>query len=197
MQFTAEYAWIESHLNNDPLWLDNIVNRDNTFDLTTTNYNIHIFDLTTTNYNILSFLTSPFFLNINFFLNYFIKFSLSDILILNEIEQDLESKEFFELVMLKVSLFLFHSFFLSQLLFYITFQDFIIIIRCHPPELILALLDFIYTYWWNSYQLSSIFYTDWPIYKRRLWDFFLWFLAELFTSRNAILFFLWYLIIFD
>lgn len=99
MQFTAEYAWLESHLDNDSLWLDDVVSWDD------------IFDLATTDYNIFSFLTSPFFLNTHLFLDYLTKLSFLDILFLNETKQDLESKEFFELVMWDVSLFFIFLFF--------------------------------------------------------------------------------------
>ena len=49
MQFTAEYTWLESYLDNDSLWLDDAVNWDD------------VFDLATSDYNVFSFLTNPFF----------------------------------------------------------------------------------------------------------------------------------------
>jgi hypothetical protein len=71
MQFTAEYTWLDSYLDNDSLWLDDAVNWDD------------VFDLATTDYNIFSFLTSAFFLNSHFFLDSITKLSFLDILFLS------------------------------------------------------------------------------------------------------------------
>ena len=179
MQFTAEYAWLESHLDNDSLWLDDVVSWDD------------IFDLATTDYNIFSFLTSPFFLNTHLFLDYLTKLSFLDILFLNETKQDLESKEFFELVMWDVSLFLSNSFLPSQLFFYTDSQDFIVIILYHSPELTLALLDFINTYW-----LNSILYIDLGAVCDTFNDSFSSSLIELLDFSIAVFFFLWGIIFF-
>ena len=179
MQFTTEYTWLESYLDNDSLWLDDVVSWDDAFDLATTDYNVF------------SFLTSPFFINSHFFLDSLTKLSFLDILFLNETKQDLESKEFFELVMWDISLFLSNSFLPSQLLFYTDYQDFIVIILYHSPELTLALSDFINTYW-----LNSVLYIDLGAACDTFNDSFASSLVELLDFSIAVFFFLWGIIFF-
>jgi len=55
MKFNAEFNWLESYLDNDSLWLEDVLNWDETFDLILSDYNIF------------SFLTSAFFVNSHFF----------------------------------------------------------------------------------------------------------------------------------
>ena len=150
MKFNTEYTWLESYLDNDSLWLDDSVNWDDAFELAATDYNIF------------TFLTSPFFLNIHFFLDSIIKLSFLDILFLTESNQTDDSREFFELLMWDLASFLHNSFLPSQLLFYTDYQDFMTIVLHHSPELTLAILDFINHTWLGSVigvTVSAVFDT--------------------------------------
>ncbi len=43
MQFTAEYSWLESYLDNDAFWLEDVLSWDETFDLAFSDYNLYFF----------------------------------------------------------------------------------------------------------------------------------------------------------
>lgn len=150
MQFTAEYTWLESYLDNDSLWLEDALNWDD------------VFDLATADYNIFSFLTSAFFFNSHFFLDSITKLSFLDILFLTESNNVNVSRELFDYVMWDLVSFIYNSFLPTQLLFFTDYQDFIVLILHHSPELSLAILDFINIYWLNSaigVNPSSVFDT--------------------------------------
>ena len=87
MKFNAEYNWLKSYLDNDSLWLEDVLNWDETFDLILSDYNIF------------SFLTSAFFTNSHFFLDSFTKLSLLDVMFINETDSFNYSKELFDLMM--------------------------------------------------------------------------------------------------
>ena len=150
MQFTAEYTWLESYLDNDSLWLEDALNWDD------------VFDLATADYNVFSFLTSAFFFNSHFFLDSITKLSFLDILFLTESNNVNVSRELFDYVMWDLVSFIYNSFLPTQLLFFTDYQDFIVLILHHSPELSLAILDFINIYWLNSaigVNPSSVFDT--------------------------------------
>ena len=138
MKFTAEYNWLESYLDNDSLWLEDSLNWDD------------VFDLATADYNIFSFLTSTFFINSHFFLDSITKLSFLDILFLSESNKLNQSRELFDFLMWDLISVVYNSFLPAQLMFYTDYQDFIVLILHHSPELSLAILDFINTYWLNS-----------------------------------------------
>ena len=87
MKYTAEYKWLESYLNDDSFWLEDVISWDDTFDL---------FFL---DYNIFSFLTSAFFVNTHFFLDSFTKMSFLDILFFSETDSTNSSRELFDFIM--------------------------------------------------------------------------------------------------
>lgn len=138
MQFTAEYTWLESYLDNDSLWLEDTLNWDDAFDLATSDYNLF------------SFLTSPFFFNSHFFLDSIVKLSFLDILFLNESNHLTLSRELFDCLMWDLTSSFLNSFFPTQFFFFTDYQDFMVIALHHSPELSAAILDFINSYWLNS-----------------------------------------------
>jgi hypothetical protein len=123
MQFTVEYTWLESYLNHDSLWLEDSINWDD------------IFDLITIDYNIYSFIITSWFLNSHFFLDSITKLSFLDILFLSESNLNNSSRELFDYVMWDLISFLYNSFLPTQLLFFTDYQDFIVLILHHSPEL--------------------------------------------------------------
>lgn len=138
MQFTAEYTWLESYLDNDSLWLDDAVNWDD------------VFDLATSDYNLFSFLTNPFFVNSHFFLDSITKLSFLDILLLTESNNISTSREFFDFIMWDLSCFLYNTFLPAQLLFFTDYQDFMVIVLYHSPELTLAILEYTNSFWLSA-----------------------------------------------
>ena len=138
MKFNAEYNWLESYLDNDSLWLEDVLNWDETFDLILSDYNIF------------SFLTSAFFVNSHFFLDSFTKLSFLDVMFINETDSLNYSRELFDLMMWDNLSFIHNTFLSLQVVFYTDYQDFIVLVLHHSPELSLALIDYVNTYWLNS-----------------------------------------------
>lgn len=148
MKYTAEYKWLESYLNDDSFWLEDVISWDDTFDL---------FFL---DYNIFSFLTSAFFVNTHFFLDSFTKMSFLDILFFSETDSTNSSRELFDFIMWDLLSLINTNSFFFQFLFTTDYQDFFTTILHHNPELVLALVDFSNSYWVSyvmSYLPSSVF----------------------------------------
>jgi hypothetical protein len=57
MKSYSEYTWLQSYFDNDAFWLEDVISWDESFELFLTDYNIFFF------------LTSPFFINVHFFLD--------------------------------------------------------------------------------------------------------------------------------
>ena len=138
MKYPAEYLWVLSYLDNDTLWLDDVVSWDDVFDLASSDYNIY------------SFLTGAFFFNSHFFLDSITKLSFLDILLLSDSDKVTESRELFDFIMWDLVSRIDTSFLPSQLLFYTNYQDFITVVLAHSPELVLAISDFINIFWLGS-----------------------------------------------
>lgn len=143
MRSYSEYNWLQSYFDNDAFWLDDVISWDESFDLFLADYNIFFF------------LTSPFFVNIHFFLDSFVKMSFLDVLLLSETDSKTFSRELFDFVMWDSLYYLNNTFFFSQALYYTDYQDFFVVVLHHSPELILALNDFANLYWFNSSVSSN------------------------------------------
>lgn len=148
MKFHAEYAWLESYLDNDSFWLEDVLTWDETFELLLSDYNIF------------SFLTSAFFVNTHFFLDSITKMSFLDLLFFTESDSYNASRELFDFIMWDQISFLNNTLFSSQFLFYTNHQDYITLVLYHCPELTLAIVSFVESYWFKaaiSYVPSAVF----------------------------------------
>lgn len=153
MQFHAEYNWLNSYLNNDSFWLEDVISWDESFDLLLSDYTIY------------HFLTSAFFVNSHFFLDSCTKMSFLDVLFFSETDTFNASRELFDFVMWDHLSFISNNFFHSQFLFYTDYQNFFVLVLHNSPELTLALADFMNSYWVSatlSYLPSASFdiFTD-------------------------------------
>lgn len=179
MKYTAEFNWLESYLDNDTLWLDDVVNWDETFDLVLSDYNIF------------SFLTTAFFYNNHVFLDFFTKLSFLDLIFINKTDKLDESSELLSFFMYDVVSFLSTSFLTLQILFFTDYQDFILVILHHSPELSLALCDYVSTYWLSSTSYvtpSAVFDVFSDSLNFSLSEFMEYFVAFLMFVWNVILF---------
>lgn len=131
----VEYAWLESYLDNDNLWLEDALNWEEAFDLVLTDFTL---------YNLL---TTPFFLHSQFFLDSITKLSFLDIMFLIETNKSTYSREFYDLFIWDLTSIIYNKFLPLQFLFYTDYQDFLVILLYYSPELTLALSDFINVYW--------------------------------------------------
>lgn len=138
-----EYNWLESYLNNDSLWLEDSVNWEETFDLILSDYTLY------------SVLTLPFFATSHFFLDSFIKISFLDIMFLSETNKIGYPRELYNLFMWDLTSSVYNKFLPFQFLFYTDYQDFLMLVLHYSPELMIAVTDYLNTYWFNS----VLFYT--------------------------------------
>ena len=116
MKSYSEYTWLQSYFDNDAFWLEDVISWDESFELFLTDYNIFFF------------LTSPFFINVHFFLDSVVKMSFLDILLFTESDSFNSSREFFDFVMWDTLSYLSTNFFFSQSLYYTDYQDFFVVI---------------------------------------------------------------------
>ena len=116
MKFTSEYTWLESYLEDDALWLEDVLTWDDTFDLLWSDYDLF------------SFLTNPFFLNSHLFLDSITKMSFLDVIFFSETDELNASRELFDFVMWDIASFIGNNFFSSQFFFYTDYQDFITVL---------------------------------------------------------------------
>lgn len=148
VKFIPEYSWLESYLDNDSFWLEDVLSWDETFELALSDYNIFFF------------FTSAFFVNTHFFLDSVTKMSFLDVLFFSETDSYNASRELFDFIMWDHLSFISNNFFFSQFLFYTNYQDFITTVLHHSPELTLAFTEFVNSYWLNyvmSYLPSASF----------------------------------------
>jgi hypothetical protein len=143
-----EYSWLESYLDNDNLWLEDSLNWEESFDLILSDFTVY------------SFLTTPFFLNSHFFLDSFTKLSFLDVMLLVESNKYNYSRELYDLFLWDTTSFIYNKFLPLQFLFYTDYQDFVTITLYYSPELMLAITDYVNTYWVNNvinYSPSSVY----------------------------------------
>jgi len=152
MRSYAEYNWLQSYFDNDAFWLEDVVSWDESFELLLSDYNVFFF------------LTSPFFVNVHFFLDSIVKMSFLDVLLFSESDEFSSSREFFDFVMWDNLSYLNTNFFFSQSLYYTDHQDFIVTVLHHAPELSLALNDYVSSYWVNA-ALSYVPSASFDIYS--------------------------------
>lgn len=148
MILPPEYNWLESYLNNDSLWLESSLNWEEAFDMTLNDFTLY------------SFLTTPFFQSGFFFIDFFTKISFLDILMFLETDKTNYSREFYDLFLWDITTSFTNKFLPVQFFFYTDYQDFIVIMLHYSPELILAVNDFINSYWVSnviSYTPAIVF----------------------------------------
>lgn len=148
MILPAEYLWLESYLDNDNLWLDDIVNWEEAFDLVLSDFTIY------------NFLVTPFFFNSQFFLDSFVKLSLLDVIFIFENNKTTFSRELYDLFIWDIANEFTIKFIPLQFFFYTDYQDFIVTLLYYSPELVLALNEYLNSYWVNFFlnQTPSVVY---------------------------------------
>jgi hypothetical protein len=153
MQLTKEYSWLNSYITSPQFWVEDVLNWDESINLTITDYNLF------------SLLTSPFMLKTYIYLESFVKLSFLDIMIMSESSEMYELQEFYNAVMwdlYETVQVLFYSF---QFIYYTNYQDFFLILLHHSPELTIPLIEFVTTYWDNGVfkfvtAAGSMFFND-------------------------------------
>lgn len=148
MTLPTEFFWIESYLNNDHLWLDDVLNWEEAFDLSLSDFTLY------------GALATPFFSTSYFFLDSHVKLSFLDIIFLADYNKKNYSREFYDLFMWDVLTVLNTKFLPAQFFFYTDYQDFFFTLLYYSPELLIALNDYIDSYWTMrvfSYAPTTVF----------------------------------------
>ena len=148
MKFSTEYNWYTSYVDTDMLWLEDVMNWDD------------VFELATSEYNVFGLITTAFFLNTHHFLDWCVKISMLDLLFINEIDLDVRPKTLFSSIIWDYSLTFTNVLFSLPTLFYSDFQDLTLMIAYFTPELVFGLRDFVSVSWVNSsfeYSPSAAF----------------------------------------
>lgn len=131
MFLPSEYSWLETFLNNDSFWFEDVLNWDNAINLTFTSY--WGFDaITTALFPAVVTFTSPI-----------TKFSVLDWLICIDLDRRAYSRSFFLFFVSDLLLSSFPLFPQLNLLFLSDYQDFSSILPLLAPELIFAMNDFL------------------------------------------------------
>lgn len=133
-----EYNWLESYLDNDSLWLEDVINWDAAFEIALSDYTLY------------TALTTPFFSNSHFFLDSIVKISFLDIIFFFESNKSSKTRELYDLLLWDITSYISNKFLPAQFLFYTNYQDYIVILLHYSPELVLILTDYINIYWINS-----------------------------------------------
>ena len=170
----TEYLWLSSYLDNDSLWLDGVLGWDDTFDAATRDYNIF------------SFLTGTFFVGSHFALDSMTKFSFLDTMLLNEFDSSTFSRQLFDFHMWDIGTGIQNSSLLTQFFFYTDYQDFMVSILHHSPELTAGLEQFVNSYWVNA-AVNSVPSAVFDVFSDTLPSF----LSEFLDYFVAFFFFTW------
>jgi len=135
MNFSLEYRWCDSYSNNDMLWLEDSLNWDDTFNLAISEYSVlEMFAIAT-------------FSNSHIFLDWPVKLSSLDVILMQETDNLLTSNSLYLSVIKDHSLIFPTIFFTLPFLFHSDFQDLNSTILHHASELILAISDFTVIYY--------------------------------------------------
>ena len=143
MKFSTEYNWYTSYVDTDMLWLEDVVNWDD------------VFELATSEYNAFGLFTAAFFLNTHHFLDWCVKISMLDMIFIHEFDLDIQPTTLFYSLLWDYSLAFTNVLFSLPVLFYSDFQDLTLLITYFTPELTLGLRDSIAASWINSSFGSS------------------------------------------
>ena len=143
MQYTTMHDWTYSFSELDSLFINDVLNWDETTELAISDYNT------------LSFLSIAFFPSTHFFLDNIIKLSFLDLFFINLSTNQTASSDLASFVVYDSMLFVNSYFFLGQTLFYTDYQDFFVFLTHHSPELTYALNDFFLTHFISSTINSS------------------------------------------
>jgi len=129
---------------------------------------------------ILSFLTSAFFVNTHFFLDFYSKTSFLDTMLTLEALNKFTTQKFLNIFFWDLMGFIYTNFFPLQLLFFTDYQDFLMLIFQNSPELSLVLVDYIVLNWLNftiRTSPSSVFDTFQDSLNSTLSEFIEYFVA--------------------
>jgi len=133
---------------------------------------------------------SSSFLNTHFFIDHHTKHSLLDLLITAESTNTSFVKQFVTYFFIDQALYIYNNFSLFKFLFTADYQDFLITLFYHSPELVPALIDFIRIYWFNLYfstQTAVLFDLFSDNLNLTLFEFLEYFILTIFYTWAIVL----------
>lgn len=134
MQYSVLHDWTYSFTELDTLFIDDVLNWDETTDLATTDYNIF------------AFVSIAFFPASHFFIDNLTKISFLDLLFSNIEISQYSTQHLFLFFVYDLNTFVNNNFLLTQTLFFTDYQDFFILLLYHSPELVFAINDYFLLY---------------------------------------------------
>ena len=135
MKHTFDYVWFSSYNDTDTVWVDESLNWD------------EVFDLATSEYNALAFFAGSFFANAHVFLDWFVKLSFVDVMLINSSDADLASQTLFSATLWDESLLISVLNFSLPTFYHSDYQDLMTLFFYYTPELTLALKDYVGIFW--------------------------------------------------
>lgn len=138
MKYATEYSWYSSYIDTDILWLEDVLNWDD------------VFDLATAEYNIFSIFTAAFFFNNHHFVEGLSKISILDLYFYETSEIDCQLKNFLSAEAWDTALSFNNFLFSVPTLFYADFQEVLTLTSLYAPELYIAIHDYILVHWYRS-----------------------------------------------
>ncbi len=130
-----EYSWLETYLDNDAFWVEDVLNWDAAFEITASDFTLY------------SALTTPFFSSSFFFLDSVVKLSFLDLLLFFESDKSEETRSWYHMLLWDITTTFSTRFLPAQFLFYTNNQDYIAILLRYSPELSLVVNDYLNSYW--------------------------------------------------
>lgn len=138
MKHTLEHLWFNSFNNTDLIWLDEALNWDD------------VFDLAFAEYNVSAALVSAFFANSHLFLDWFVKLSFLDVLLISASDPELQAQTLFSCSVWDESISLSTLHFALPLFYHSDYQDLTTLFFYYTPELVFGLKEYVITVLWNS-----------------------------------------------
>lgn len=138
MNFSLEYRWCNSYLDNDMLWLEDSMNWDNSFNLALSEYNL------------LDVFAIAAFSNSHMYLDWPVKLSALDIILVRDMDTSVNANFLYTAVAQDYAWNLPSIFFALPFLFHSDFQDFNSTVFHHAVELVWALRDFTVIYYLST-----------------------------------------------
>ena len=143
MKFTSEFNWYMSYIDTDMLWLEDSINWDD------------VFELSTTEYNLLSVLIVATFLNTHHLLDWCVKLAFSDLVLLADTTTWLSLRSFFVTFLYDDTTTFMALMLQLPHLFYADFQDLIVTMLYYSPDLVFSLHYMIVEYWLSGAMLAA------------------------------------------
>lgn len=178
--FTGDYLWLESYVNNDSLWFEDVLNWDDA--------------LLLTNYEFLPPLSTIFahFVSVEFYENLVVKFAPLDAILITDVSSTWYAHELYMMLMIDLLFSSRSRISILSYLFYSGYQDSLALFLTFSPELVLGFDEFVTNFWVNSVFMFEVG-NSWDVFS----DTNLLVMSELLINFVYFWVFVWFIILFS